>query len=599
MRYKLPIIGIALVSILNLLIPTAQVSAKDWAVTEQCSGVPTTFRATTPTSVEQGKVFTVTNITIQPSNSYGMTVTASQNNMTATNTSSSTYSNNFWRTDPSPTTGKSTYVGYYPDWVINATGSVGDSIVIRLKNNIATVQGYGSITCDYNKVLATVLITAPESSPPPDAPDDPSSPTPPPDSGGGGGSTTKPSSSTKPGSTTKSSSTSSSSKTPTSNSDKKSDPDTSSDTETPTDSRSATVVPLIVSVNDNTGAPVKGAQVTLDGSHKATTDSKGLASFSNVLTGGHSILVSYNGQKINRSATVNIEDVGRPIVVTLPAAAPPLILIIAGAVAAVAIIGTPLTILLLRRMRKPEKPVVESSTSLQGIISGAAVQANVARRPVATPAISVFAPAPATATPAPWDPKGLLAEPATTPTPATPPPATATPTPPSPTPTAAPATPLKPAPSQPVAAHPIAQAAQPKPQPATTTPAPARPVQPTPPAPAPNKQTPTPTPTPTPAAAPPAPVPVPAPTTIPTPSASAPATAPTPPAPVASSPQQPTPSVAQPSLLDPAPPPARSLQTALPTPNTLPPLPPNPNTPPPATGQDTANPPLHPAITKF
>lgn len=290
------ILVVGLVSAFSVNTAT-RVSADEVNYSETCN-VSVKFHATVPAQVEKGKSFWVTNITVQPTQTYGFNVTSSPFTMTATNTTSSTYEQDFARTDPSPTSGQSTYVSYYPDWEINATGAVGSNIDINIIKTVTVVQGYGKVTCNFKpkNPFASIKIVAPAATPTPS-----SSPSQPPK----GSTSPKPTKSNSPSKSTSPSSSKSPTKDQTK--DNSSDTDkTSSDDEVATDDSSApddtdsiVVSTLAVRVLDSSKSPIAGADVILDGSIKQTTNKLGGAVFPNVITGSHSITASVDGRKVS------------------------------------------------------------------------------------------------------------------------------------------------------------------------------------------------------------------------------------------------------------------------------------------------------------
>lgn len=403
MRHSLLVIGITLFALVSSIVSYGKVSAGAVTVSETCN-VAVTFKAIVPDSIEQGKSFTVSGISVSPSNSYGFTVTSSVFNMTATNTSSTAYSQNSYATSPSPTTNHNVYVAYYPNWSLDATGPVGSSVTINLKKTLTVIQGYGGspVTCNFTKVLATIPIVAPTTTPAPStAPSAPSSPSPP------------------TASTPSSPATSSSSSGAVS-------PSVATTSQQPTipssdESRTAkvtalvgseidsspSVVPLNVEIKDISGKRLVGAVVTLDNAKQLTTDSIGRVTFSNVLTGKHVILVSYKGQKMSKDIKLTTADVGGVIAIDLPA--PPLYqnpIAIAGV--SVATIGTASTlgIFAVRRRRRTHSvgQSNDSDVTLHSIISGTAVQATPNATIAHIPAVPVFPIQPLQPSPAPWTP---------------------------------------------------------------------------------------------------------------------------------------------------------------------------------------------------
>ena len=419
MRNKFIIAGVISVITLILFAPIPQASAADIpvSVVETCN-VQVIFRATVPESVEQGKSFTMTNISIQPSYSYGFTVSSSLFDMTAVNTSSTVYTQNFYSTNPTPTTGYSTYQGLYPNWSLNATGPVGSYVSVKLKRTVTVVQGYGTVTCNFTKTLANVLITAPapppssspSPSPSPSSSSSPSSPSPssssspssPSGGGGGGGSTSSPSKSSGSGSGTSKPGSNSSS----SSGGSKSGSSTTDSSGLVRTNQAPSVVPLIVKVKDSAGKPAVGAEVTLNGSKRATTNSSGEVTFSNVLTGSHSILASYKGQKLSRSIYVDGIDVGTPFVMNLASASKPPdpVMITAGILSAV-VISAVGAVIVINRRKANEKPLPIPAITLPGIIAGSVVQSPAGQSLATVPVIHAHgepvAPAPS---PAPWGP---------------------------------------------------------------------------------------------------------------------------------------------------------------------------------------------------
>lgn len=401
MRHMVIIVGILLSSLIGVFVLQTPVSAGEVVTTEMCT-VKVTFTANVPDSIEQGKSFTVTNLTVQPANSYKFTVTSSVFDMTATNTSSTAYSQNFVATDPSPTTGHNTYRGIYPNWSLNASGPVGSSVVITLKKTVTVVQGYGKVTCNFTKVLATIPIVAPAPPPPPSpAPSASVKPS------------VKPSSSpmSKPSASPSANVTPSVSPSVTPSPSPTSASTPSQDTISPDEVtfQSLTVVPLIIQVKNASGHTVKGAVVTLDGSQKITTDGTGRVTFSNVLTGGHAVLVSYNGKKTSMNLVLSDKDAGNVHVISLPAASQSSnLLLIGGGIAGAAILGGVGSALFIRRRHIATQTATASTNAptvtISNIIDGSAVQAPAATTITNVPPISMSPPQPAQVSNAPWAP---------------------------------------------------------------------------------------------------------------------------------------------------------------------------------------------------
>lgn len=150
-----------MLSLAILLFYPSIASAREVKVEEVCQ-IPVALIANVPEKIQKGKSFRLTNFIIKPSNTYGVTISSSLTELTASNTNSNVFYQDFLRTDPSPTTGSDYYTAFYPDWVIDATGEVGSEIEIKLKSSISQVGDLGEISCTYTKTLATVAIVAEE-----------------------------------------------------------------------------------------------------------------------------------------------------------------------------------------------------------------------------------------------------------------------------------------------------------------------------------------------------------------------------------------------------------------------------------------------------
>ena len=405
-RRKLLVIGV-----FSMILSSMPVSAASVLVTQTCN-VLVTFTATVPDSIEQGKSFTVSGISVSPSRSYGFNVTSSVFQMSATNTSSTSYSQNFLSTNPSPTTGRNSYVAYYPNWIINATGPVGGAVTIKLVKSITTIPGYGGspVTCVYTKTLATVPIVAAQQSSPSPTP----SPSPSP--------TSVPTPSSSPSSPSSPSLTPSASVSPIPSSTPKAVPSpsksvapqqTSQPESLPTQPNgpasngavnlSVSVVPLNVETIDSLGKVIKDATVTLDGSQKLTTDSKGRGVFSNVLTGKHTLLVSYKGQTVSREVDLGIDDIGAVVSIQLPNTTQPLLvglLVTGGILTLAASLGF---IVYIRRKHLADATSIAPSAAIPGVIAGSVGVSPVSTTLKPVPPIVVFEPQVDTPNPAPWD----------------------------------------------------------------------------------------------------------------------------------------------------------------------------------------------------
>ena len=359
--------------------------------------VQVTIKATVPDSIEQGKSFMMTDITVQPANTYGFNVTSSIYYMSATGTSSTNYQQNFYATNPSPTTGHNTYVSYYPNWTLNATGPVGSNVTITLNKSVTVIQGYGGspVNCNFSKTLATVPIVAASATPS----------TPPPQSTAPTSPSTKPNNSPSKSPTTSSSSPSPSTSTApqTTGSTKSSTNDSTavapSTSEKPVN-KSVSVVPLTIEVRDHFGTTIKNAEVMLDSSKRLTTDNRGKVTFSNVLTGPHAILVSYKGQKITKNITLGDDAISKVTTVELPATPPPWPIIIGIGVTTVVLLAAA-TILMLRRKRSRQP---DSTDTLHGVINQAVERSPSPVLSGTIPAIPMFATKSAPPPLTPWNP---------------------------------------------------------------------------------------------------------------------------------------------------------------------------------------------------
>lgn len=432
MRNKRAHIVVAAISLLWMMVSHVSVSAGSVTVTETCN-VQVTFTATVPDSIEQGKTFTVSNITVSPSRSYGFNVTSSVFQMSATNTSSSSYNQDFLSTNPSPTTGYSKYVAYYPNWIINATGPVGSSVAIKLVKTVTTIPGYGGspVTCVFTKTLATVPIVAVAPTPtqtPEPTPTQTTTPAPTPTTTQTPNPTlpsTTPTLTTSPipvvspspSSTTSTGSSSSRNgvSKKTSGSSTNASKSSAGSTANQPAIQEVAVVPLSVEVRDSLGGAAKGAVVTLDGAQKLTTDTKGRVAFSNVLTGKHVLLVSYNGQTVSRDINLDMNNIGSVVAIKLPPSAQPQNLVLPALGAAIVVSGIATTIF-IRRRHAADAKFVAPATAIHGAIAGSVgiTPMGSTLRPV--PPIVVFEPKASTPNPAPWDLSRAVSESVTQPT---------------------------------------------------------------------------------------------------------------------------------------------------------------------------------------
>lgn len=155
-----PVCLVAVLSfIFSLPLQSGTVLARQVSVEEFCQ-IPLTVIADVPEEVKKGGKFTLSNFLLKPSNTYGVTISSSITELSATNTNSNVYSQDFTKTVPSPTTGAEYYTAFYPNWVIDATGEVGSTIEIKLKGSKSIVGDLGELPCTYTKTLAVVKITS-------------------------------------------------------------------------------------------------------------------------------------------------------------------------------------------------------------------------------------------------------------------------------------------------------------------------------------------------------------------------------------------------------------------------------------------------------
>lgn len=322
---------------------------KSYAATvyDTCVGVQTAFTATYPSSVTTGTGLSVTGITSRPSSSYGVTVLSATLYMSATNASESVYSKSATRTDPSPTTGASTYTGYYPDWSLTATGAASSQIVVKLTKAVAQTKEYGTITCNLTATLATINITAPVSTGGGGSGGG--------SSGGGGSGGGSSSGGTSTGGTSSGSNTTTTS---TTSSGTSTSPKLSTATNIPpktittASGEQIQVFPVIVIVKDKNNQAVKGAKVTIEG-QTDETDTEGGALFQDIPEGNHTLTVVYKDLKTQQSFTVTAGDKVNTVNVTIAKVTIFQKLLLPGAIgAAVIVAGGTVTFLVIRKRSK-------------------------------------------------------------------------------------------------------------------------------------------------------------------------------------------------------------------------------------------------------
>lgn len=265
------------------------------AVSDICTGVSTVFAGTAPATVDLGQSFSLIGITTRPATSYGVTVNSSSLKLSATNVTTLNYNEANTSTDPSPTTGEPTYTGFFPDWGLTATGIANSKITIKLVEATADVEGIGPITCPLSETLAVVTIVNPIealSEGPIEALTD------------------GPIESQEQEVFTPQIQES----TPDEEEAKVTQQDAE---ETPSDFDDNQTGNVTVSVVYESGAAVKGADVTLDGQLNETTDDEGKVTFKNIRHGEHSVRVIYDGNSNEQTINVgsNIDDNNLSIII--------------------------------------------------------------------------------------------------------------------------------------------------------------------------------------------------------------------------------------------------------------------------------------------
>ena len=240
-----------------------------------------------------------------------MNILSSTLTMTATNASPTNYNKSDLSTNPSPTTGATTYTAYYPTWSLTA-GSAGSTITVKLTNASANVSGYGTVSCALTATLATISIVAPTQS------------------GGTGGSTPTSGTGTSNSSagTTKTSAGSTTSSPPVSGGSNTSQPQstqtasdqstTSDTTQTASNTNQAAVLSVSIVVKDGKNNPLKGAKVTLENQQAVSTTSDGTVIFKDTSAGNHKLSVTYGKQKIDRTITVSQDGKNNTVSVVIP-----------------------------------------------------------------------------------------------------------------------------------------------------------------------------------------------------------------------------------------------------------------------------------------
>ena len=164
-------------------------------------------------------------------------------------------------------------------------------------------------------------------------------------------------------------------------------------------------MPIIIKVTDDSGNVVKNAEVTLDGEQTIKTDEKGLAIFSNILTGSHNVVVTHNSLKISRDILVDANDVGESVPIKLPPSVNITGIIVAGLVTLTALTGGVIVELVAIKRKRDSDGHKNNNTnlSLASITSGTAVPKLANHTPTNTPAIPMFDTKPSPRSLAPWE----------------------------------------------------------------------------------------------------------------------------------------------------------------------------------------------------
>lgn len=275
------------ISILAVFWQSNAAYATTFTTKAKCAGIGITVSATAPSSVQTGSSFAVTNVSSTSTAPNGITVnkitsTVSASNATPTSTSGS------WSG-----AGTGTFVAHFPDFSLTATGAGNSQIKLTLNSIDLYVNGSTTpITCSVangqltasasgeSLTVFTIAISAPASSATSSS-----------KSGSNAAANTSVAATTAP--------TSPSSGTPVTPSTTSTNPNGDANTD------SNTTRKVSVTAKDSDGKPLINAKVVMDSLPAAYTNSRGVATFSNVRAGDHSVAVISQDQRVIRNFTVD------------------------------------------------------------------------------------------------------------------------------------------------------------------------------------------------------------------------------------------------------------------------------------------------------
>lgn len=434
----LPLLVTALlVSVLGLVL-TPRASAATYSTKAECSTLVTSISVTAPSSVTTNVPFTVSGITSASTAPPNITVTKLVSTSSVSNASPSTVTGTW--------TGTATnaFTVPFPDIALTPTGAAGSQVKLTLSKIEIYINGGSSpiVTCVKDSGSSGLTADKPGESLtifsiPIAAP------------------ATAPTSTTTPPTAKSTSPTTTSNKTALATTATPASQAPAATTNNPqTTSQSQLVT---ITVVDSSGNPVSDVPVTVDTSPPVKTNARGVAIFENLGAGKHKVAVL--GEKTQITRDINVSGGNEPVELTVQLPhqlISPMIVMILGAVALIAILGV-VTGLLLRRHRKAKALAHHIAPGVSSV-TGMSQHAPIVH--AATPATTV----PNADTPSP--------APAVEPAPV------------QPSPQPLPIEPVSPVPSSPIpAAQPIAPV-QPTPPPATVAPI----IQPKAPAPTPNPE---------------------------------------------------------------------------------------------------------------
>jgi hypothetical protein len=140
---------------------------------------------------------------------------------------------------------------------------------------------------------------------------------------------------------------------------------TQDDTSTDTTQSTTATAALTIVVTDNSGKPIEGAKVVVDGRYNEYTDAKGTAGFTGLPVGSHTVSVSASGRATTQSTVSLAANDTKQVSLKLASAGVPTVAIGAGVVALVVVVGG-IGLLIARRSR--------GNSSLPGVsVSGMVV----------------------------------------------------------------------------------------------------------------------------------------------------------------------------------------------------------------------------------